>query len=412
LGFGAHWNAQWSPKFSTHINAYYSKYNVDATDNRIETDQKLTQSNEVLDTGIKLNTTYHLNTYLNFLFGYQFNETGILNETTVSAPVFERTKKDVLLNHALFSEAEYHKDNTYFRIGVRGNYFQKFDKFLIEPRLNMRQKLSNQWALKLEGEFKNQSATQIVDFQDDFLGVENRRWILADNDSIPIATSKQASLGVEFNQNNLNLEVTGFYKTVDGITASNQGFYNNFQYRKAHGSYTAKGVEFLINKTANTYSAWLSYTYSTNNYEFDAFTPSKFPNNVDIRHSLSLAFNYDILENLQVSIGGIWRSGKPYTKPVEGNETVQDGNTTFVNYDTPNAEHLDTFKRLDASMNYSFKFSERVKASLRAGVINLTNERNLINRYYEVDPINSDEAIQIDNTSLGFTPNVSFRVNF
>jgi hypothetical protein len=113
-----------------------------------------------------------------------------------------------------------------------------------------------------------------------------------------------------------------------------------------------------------------------------------------------------------VSIGGIWRSGKPYTKPVEGNETVQDGNTTFVNYDTPNAENLNDFKRLDASMNYSFKFSERVKASLRAGVINLTNERNLINRYYEVDPNNSDEAIQIDNTSLGFTPNVSFRVNF
>lgn len=412
LGFGAHWNAQWHPKFSTHINAYYSKYNVDATDNRIETDQKLTQSNEVLDTGIKLNTTYNLNTYLNFLIGYQFNETGILNETTVSAPVFERTKKDVLLNHALFTEAEYLKDNTYFRIGVRGNYFQKFDKLLIEPRLNMRQKLSNQWALKLEGEFKNQSATQIVDFQDDFLGVENRRWILADNDSIPIATSKQASFGIEFNQNNLNLEVTGFYKTVDGITASNQGFYNNFQYRKANGSYTAKGVEFLINKTANTYSKWLSYTYSTNAYEFDAFTPSKFPNNVDIRHSLSLAFNYDILEHLQVSIGGIWRSGKPYTKPVEGNETVQDGNTTFVNYDTPNAENLEDFKRLDVSMNYGFKFSEQVKASLRAGIINLTNERNLINRYYEVDPNNSSEAIQIDNTSLGLTPNVSFRINF
>jgi len=412
LGFGAHWNSQWNSKISTHLNAYYSKYNVDATDNRIETDQKLTQSNEVLDTGIKLNTNYKSNTNLNFLFGYQFNETGILNETTVSAPVFERTKKDVLLNHALFSEAEYHKNNTYFRIGVRGNYFQKFDKFLIEPRINIRQKLSNRLALKLEGEFKNQSATQIVDFQDDFLGVENRRWVLANNTSIPIATSKQGSFGVEFNQNNLNFEATAFYKLVEGITASNQGFYNNFQYLKTSGSYTAKGVEFLINKTASTYSTWLSYTYSTNNYEFDAFTPSQFPNNVDIRHSLSLAFNYDILENLQVSIGGIWRSGKPYTKPVEGNETVQDGNTTFVNYDTPNAENLEAFKRLDASLNYSLKFSEQVKASLRVGVINLTNEKNLINRYYEVDPNNPDEAIQIDNTSLGFTPNVSFRVNF
>ncbi|MFC4720731.1 TonB-dependent receptor domain-containing protein [Geojedonia litorea] len=412
LGYGLQWKGQWTDKFSTHITGYYSKYNVDATDNRVETDQRLTQSNEVLDTGIKLNSTLTVNQNLNILSGYQLNETGILNETTVSSPQYELTKKDVLINHAIFSEAEYRKNNTYFRAGVRVNYFQKFDKLVIEPRLNIRQKLSNRLALKLEGEFKNQSATQIVDFQDDFLGVENRRWILANNSSIPIATSKQGSFGVEFNQNNLNLEVTSFYKLVDGITASNQGFYNNFQYVNASGSYTAKGVEFLINKTANQYSTWLSYTYSTNDYEFETFTPSNFPNNVDIRHSLSLAFNYDILEDLQVALGGIWRTGKPYTKPIEGNETVQDGNTTFVNYDTPNSERLDEFLRLDASVNYSFEFSNAVKASLRAGVINLTDRKNSINRYYEVNPNNSNEAIEINNTSLGLTPNFSFRINF
>jgi hypothetical protein len=48
--------------------------------------------------------------------------------------------------------------------------FQKFDKLLVEPRLNIRQQISTVFALKLEGEFKNQTATQIVDFEDDFLG--------------------------------------------------------------------------------------------------------------------------------------------------------------------------------------------------------------------------------------------------
>jgi hypothetical protein len=48
------------------------------------------------------------NDNLNFLFGYQFNETGMLNQTTVSAH-FSVPKKDVLLNHALFSEVEYNK---------------------------------------------------------------------------------------------------------------------------------------------------------------------------------------------------------------------------------------------------------------------------------------------------------------
>jgi hypothetical protein len=336
----------------------------------------------------------------------------MLNQTTVSAPFYSSTKKDVLLNHALFSEVEYNKNNTYLRVGLRLNYFQKFEKFLVEPRINIRQKLSNQFALKLEGEFKNQSTTQIVDFEDDFLGVEKRRWVLVTNEEIPIATSKQGSFGLEFNQNKLNVELTGFYKIVDGITASNQGFYNNFQYKNAHGSYTAKGLEFLANKTARQYSAWVSYTFSTNDYEFETFTPSTFPNNVDIRHSVGLGLNYNIFKNLKIAVGGIWRNGQPYTKPVEGNETVQNGNTTMVNYDSPNSENLDNFMRLDASLNYNFNLSQFIKASFTAGVINITNQENVINRYYKVNPNDSNDAVQVDNKSLGLTPNISFRVNF
>ena len=412
IGFGGEWKAKWNTKWSTNFLTYFSKYNVDALDYRVETDQSLTEANEVLETAVKFNTNYKVNENLNFLMGYHFNETGMLNQTTVSDPSYERTKKDVLLNHALFYESEYSKNNTYLRVGVRFNYFQKFDKLLIEPRLNLRQKLSNTIALKLEGEFKNQSASQIIDFQDNFLGVEKRRWVLANDDDIPIATSKQGSFGFEFNQKKLTVELSGFYKFVDGITASNQGFYNNFQFIKAHGNYTAKGLEFLANKTARNYSAWLSYTYSTNDYVFESFTPSTFPNNVDIRHSLSLGFNYDIFKNLKVSVGSFWRSGQPYTSPIEGNETVQNGNETMVNYDAPNSRNLDNFKRLDASLNYDFPLSSQLKASFRLGVINITNSDNVINRYYKVDPSDSNKTLEVDNKSLGITPNVSFRVIF
>ncbi|MBC7748175.1 MAG: carboxypeptidase-like regulatory domain-containing protein, partial [Methylotenera sp.] len=249
-GYGGNWKAQWTSKLSTNFITYFSKYNIDATDYRVETDQRLTEANEVQETGIKINANYKSNDHLNFLLGYQFNETGMLNQTTVSNPIYSSTKKEVLLNHALFSEVEYSKNKTYLRMGMRLNYFQKFEKFLVEPRINIRQQVSDQIALKLEGEFKNQSTTQIVDFEDDFLGVEKRRWIVVNNKDIPIARSKQGSFGVEFNTKKLNIEATTFYKIVDGITASNQGFYNSFQYKNAHGSYTAKGIEFLANKTA------------------------------------------------------------------------------------------------------------------------------------------------------------------
>jgi hypothetical protein len=35
-----------------------------------------------------------------------------------------------------------------------------------------------------------------------------------------------------------------------------------------------------------------------------------------------------ILDNLKISSGGIWR--QPYTRPIEGNETVQSGNNTII----------------------------------------------------------------------------------
>lgn len=50
-----------------------------------------------------------------------------------------------------------------------------------------------------------------------------------------------------------------------------------------------------------------------------------------------LGFYYDILKNLKIAVGGIWRNGQPYTKPIQGNETVQNGNNTIVNYDSPNS---------------------------------------------------------------------------
>ena len=412
IGYGGNWKAQWSPKLSSNFNTYFSRYNIDATDYRVETDQRLTEANEVLETGVKLNTYYKTNEHLNFLVGYQLNETGMLNQTVVSNPSYSSTIKDVLRNHAVFSEAEFNKKNTYLRVGARLNYFQKFAKFLVEPRINFRQKLSNEFALKLEGELKNQSSTQIVDFEDDFLGVEKRRWVLVNNNDIPIAISKQGSIGVEFNKNKLLVDLTGFIKKVDGITASNQGFYNNFQYKNAHGSYIVKGIEFLANKTTRNYSTWISYTFSVNDYEFETFNPSTFPNNADIRHSISFGLNYDINKNLKASIGGIWRNGQPYTKPVKGDETVTIGNTTMVNYDSPNGSSLNNFMRLDASFSYNFNVTNAIKTTLRAGIINLTNEDNIINRYYKVDPNNTDNAIKVDNKSLGLTPNVSFRVNF
>jgi len=171
-------------------------------------------------------------------------------------------------------------------------------------------------------------------------------------------------------------------------------------------------VEFLVNKQTNNWSTWVSYTYSKNDYTFDIFNPQTFSNSLDISQSLSAAFNYDIARNLKVSFGGVLRTGKPYTKPIKNNETIQNGNRTIVNYNNPNEERLANFFRIDLSGSYDFNFSDAIKSTIRVGFNNLTNKKNTIDSYYVVDNSRADNVKRIDNFSLPFTPNLSFRVNF
>ena len=412
LGAKVNWSADWNSKFSTNFSAFLSDYKISSSDYNKDTDQFQTQFNNVLETAVRLHSKYEFSETFLFTNGFVFNEIGVKNTTTVNAPTYSKAIKNILLKSALYSELEYNKNTSYARFGLRANYFYKFKKLVIEPRIAIRQQLNSLLSLNFEGEFKNQTTAQKIDFEDNFLGIEKRRWILSDNKKTPIIKSKQASLGVEYNKNKLFIDLTGFYKKVDGITAANQGFYNNTQSFNSTGNYEVKGIEFLINKQINNISTWFSYTYSKNEYTFDVFDPKNFTNSLDLSHSLSAAFNYDINKNLKVSFGGVLRSGKPYTKPIKENETVQNGNITIVNYDNPNKERLANFFRLDFSGSYRFPFFEKTKAIIRIGFTNVTDKKNIIDTYYTVDMKNENNVSRINNFSLPFTPNLSFRLRF
>ena len=70
------------------------------------------------------------------------------------------------------------------------------------------------------------------------------------------------------------------------------------------------------------------------------------------------------------------------------------------------------FFRIDVSGSYKFNFNEAVNATIRLGFTNLTDRKNIIDSYYIVDENDANKAKRINNLSLPFTPNLSFRVNF
>ncbi len=414
LSFGGSLKSNWNKKFSTFLNVYHTRYNLDARNTSSNAKQTLFQNNQVQETALKLNTKYQVDDRFEWLNGYQYTETAIANATDVTQPPFQSDVRDIIRSQALFSEITYRSINQklFVRGGARLNHFENpnsFKEFLIEPRLSLNYALTRELKFQMLGEFKSQGTNQIIDLEQNFLGIEKRRWIVSDGDNLPITKSKQAAVGFNYNHRNLYIGLEGFYKEVDGISTTTQGFQNQNQFNGEIGNYDVKGIEFLINKKTDAYSIWASYGYNVNTYYFPDIVPPEFPNNLDIRHTGTLAGTYTF-DNLKFSIGVNYHTGKPITEP-QADDPIDTSYFPYrINYRSPNADRLSEYLRADASAIYNFDIGSTVRATAGVSVLNFTDRRNILNAYYRLDDQNEIE--RIENVSLGLTPNVNFRVRF
>ncbi len=397
----------WSEKVKSTLSLDMSSYNLTSINFDIFNDQRLFQENKVLDLALKSDITLKLSDKLKLNTGYHFNEIGVTNIDDLNNPDFKRSIKEVVRVHGQFTEISYNSanGNTLGRLGVRTNYFGKFDKWRFEPRFTLNQVLAENLTIELLGEMKSQVTTQIIDFQTDFLGVEKRRWVLVNDDDIPIITSGQLSLGTHYKKQRLLISLEGYLKRVEGIITSSQGFQNQFEFVRTDGNYTSKGIDMLVNQQFEKFNIWTNYSFSRNLYEFKSLTPSKFFNNIDIRHSISLGTSFKH-EGLEVSAGINYHTGRPITTP-EGDTPIMDGD---INFQLPNSSRVEDYFRPDFSLKYGFNIGKRAKAQIGGSLWNFIDHENVINRYYT---INDNQNIQkVDELALGLTPNVMMRVSF
>lgn len=410
---GISWQRNWSDKLSAKVLFYGSQYTLEASNLDVFSTQALFQSNKILETGTKLDFTYKIKPFYSLSGGYQFSETGISNMQEVNIPLFRNYIKEVVRSHAFYTNNAFQIDatQTFIQAGLRLNYLPKFDEILIEPRLNIHQKLGGGFALEGSLEHKSQTVTQRIDFQSDFLGVEKRRWVLSNNDDVPIVKSRQYTLGILYQKSGWLLQLEGYSKEVNGITSANQGFQNQLQFTRITGSYFSRGFEAIINRKTKRFSSWLSYTYATTDYEFEALTPSKFPHNNDIRHQATLATSYSI-NQIKIAAAWNWRTGKPYT--LTSGQTVEENGMASIIFDEPNQARNNDYSRIDLSAEYEFSLGKNTRAKINAAVLNVTNKRNVLNTYYVLTQSSGSETEinKVEQVSLGITPNVSLQVFF
>lgn len=409
--FGAtiKWKTNWNKNHSTEASTYASYYLLNSKNESIENNQILIQENKVLDLGFLLKNSHRISKTLTLNNGYQLDEVGVTNLDEINSPVFSRKSSKVMLTHSLIAEGIFETENkkTIAKVGFRGNYFEPFKTFIIEPRIQFNQALSKNIRFEIQAEQKSQTISQVIDLQQDFLGIEKRRWTLSDNASIPIQRSIQISVGFTFKKNNWLITLDNFYKKVSGITTSSQQFQNQFEFVKTSGDFQVLGSEFLIQKNFGKFYSWLSYSYNDNKYYFKSLQPNEFINNFELKHSISWAGIYE-WNTIKFALGCKWHTGKPITTPIS---TMVDTTNPTIVYNSPNNENLKDFFQLNFSASKNWIINKTLSLETNASVLNLLNSKNSINRFYRVNSTNNTVE-SVDIYALELTPNVNVKLRF
>ncbi len=405
--FGLYHTRNWNPDFLTELSVYQSDYKLRAINANILQEQRFLQENSVSETGVRALALKNLSEGLAWGNGYHFVETKVTNLDDVDNPVFRRLVGEVLRTHGVFSEVHWNSGDrrTTVNGGIRGNYLEKFRKFLLEPRLSVNHQFLQWFHLEVLGEFKHQNTSQIINFQNDFLGVEKRRWQLSNDDDIPVIQSRQGSVGLSYVRGGWLVNAVGFLKDVEGITTQSQGFTDQYEFVKSAGKYDSYGAELLLRKQLQSLNMWLSYGYLQSRYHFPELEETDFRSNFDIRHALSTGITYTA-GKLHLALGGNWRTGKPFTAPDAGNGQPGDP----IDYGPANAQQLEDYYRIDVSAIYRSRINNTLGIQAGISVWNVTNRVNPLNTFFRPSGLGSPQ--QVIQESLGITPNASVKILF
>lgn len=428
-GISANWKKQSSEKKTHNIKSYFSNFHLDYVGNYNYIDDYLillsTKSNSLTDFGVSYNMNYSFNDRTDLFWGYDFTSTKAAYELKYLADVegenrYSSIQEDKGTNntHSIFTEYLYDNDDWNINSGIRFNYFSKIDKFVLEPRLYFEKKIASNLSVKASFEQKHQTLSQIIEFQTSSLGfdLENQIWAQVNNDDIPLQKSLQISTGLLFNKDNWKIDIEPYYKKVSGMTSQTSG-YNDQTDDFSNGKGKVYGIDLLINKKFNNYRTWVNYSYTKNRFKFLDLENKFFPANHDITNYFSWSHAYK-LNNYEFSLGWIYRTGNPYTAVKEFYTDDEGAPYIYLDSDNINALRLPNYSRIDASMTYSFNFSERWKGKFGFSLLNIFNNKNILSRTYNAIPVrNSDNQIEyklkeVDKMSLGITPNLVFRVRF
>ena len=411
-GYSLNWTQKWSEQLTQKLLVFYSIYDFDYdkkqqfAPSNFEAFQKL---NRLVDSGVELNFTSNFNSKWSADYGYQLfgNDVSHLFSSYNQNVAFDLSlKHEYNISHVGYVFLKYDTEKWNLRGGLRYNWFSKIDATSLEPRLFAQRQLTDELILQLSYERKTQIVSQVRENVANDLSLENYVWIVAEGNEYPIQKGNQFTSGLIFKKNNWLVDIDFYYKNITGITSFTLGFNNQSVPTINRGEGFTKGMDLLIQKSAPTWRAWMTYTYQDSQNKFDGINNDRyFQINSNIRHAFNVAFNKK-WNAFSVAVGWFLHSGKPYSLLNSEGQIA-----TF------NTNQLPEYHRLDFSAIYEFYKTEDRSIKMGVSIYNAYNRRVIINKELErsyaniIDYSVPNYTLQ-DYYSLGITPNVFLRLNF
>ncbi len=410
IGYAAGWHKQWSDKLEHNVQVFFSDYALNYNFITVEDGEEVSnfeKRNTIFDSGVSLDVDYTPSNRFDYSFGYQYTLKDVAYAfINTSDLVFLLDTEDTTVQtHSFYSNVGFSPKFMNVSFGLRGSYFKELDAVRLEPRLQLSKPINKYFILNATGEIKNQIINELDETVFSDLSLENNVWQLSDGEEVPIKNSLQTTLGFLYNKRSFSVDFDAYYKKLNDISALALGFLNPENSGFNIGNQRIYGIDVFFKKRLRKLNAWVSYSFNDAQSTFENINDNKsFRSKSNVTHAVSTALSYKT-NGFNFSLGWRWQTGRPYTVANNSGERL-----TFT--DGVNTGRLPEYHRLDFSSTYTFQFSEhhRLRGKVGLSLRNLYNRRTLISREYRGNNNLNDPIEVIDRFSLGFTPNLMFRV--
>jgi len=410
-GFSGNWFHKFG-KLTQEFIVHYSAYKFDYGNNRRFAPgdyEWFIKRNRVTDSGVSADYDYLFRDNLSFEFGYQLSGNDVSHLFANRYPGLEvQLGQNHLMNvsHSGYAQFNYSPRDWILQGGVRYNRYNRIDESTFEPRVLLQKKFGSGFIGQLSYERKSQIVSQIRENIANDMSLENYVWILADGAEYPLQAANQFTAGLTYKTKSFLIDADLYYKTIDGITSMAFGLLHEYDSQVHHGDGFTKGFDLLVQKSAPTWRAWLTYTYQDSQNRYAGLNDGDFfPIGSDITHAVSISVHKD-WGKFSASAGWFWHTGKPYSE-LDDNGQIR----AF------NQNRLPAYHRLDASAAYEIFKRKSWHAKAGVSFLNLYGRNSVISREYEREPSDIGGLFEshytaVDYRSLGFTPNFFVRVGF